>query len=70
MLMLYGEEISVRSDALYTQHKNTMCGHNVEFFVVQPAGTENNHKASKVSETLDVWVHLIKFKFRVSVYIY
>jgi hypothetical protein len=49
MLMLYGEKIAVCSDALCTQQKNTMCGQNIEFFVVKPAGTGNNHWASKVS---------------------
>jgi hypothetical protein len=59
MLMLYDDEIAVRPDALYIQRKNTLCGQNVEFFVVKPAGTENNHWASKGSEALDVWVSLI-----------
>jgi len=44
---------------LYTQRKNTLCGQNVEFFVIKPAGTENNHWASKGSEALDDWVGLI-----------
>jgi len=42
--MLYREIIAVCSQ-IHTEHITTLCGQNVEFFVVKTGGTYNNHLA-------------------------
>jgi hypothetical protein len=44
--MLYSEIIAVCSE-IHTKHINTLCGQNVEFVIVKPGGTYNNHWALK-----------------------
>jgi hypothetical protein len=41
-LMLYREIIHVCSE-IHTEHINTLCGQDVEFFSFKPGGTYNNH---------------------------
>jgi hypothetical protein len=42
--MLYREIIAVCSE-IHTQHINTLCGQNVEFFNVTAVGTYSDHWA-------------------------
>jgi hypothetical protein len=44
--MLYSEIIAVCSE-IHTKHINTLCGQNVEFFIVKPEGTYSNRWALK-----------------------
>jgi hypothetical protein len=44
--MLYREIIAVCSE-IHTKDTNTLCGQNVEFVIVKPAGTYSNHWALK-----------------------
>jgi hypothetical protein len=42
--MLYSEIIAVCSQ-IHTKHINTLCGQNVEFFIVKPGGTYRNRQS-------------------------
>jgi len=42
--MLYKEIIAVCSE-IHTKHINTLCGQNVEYVSVNPAGTYSDHWA-------------------------
>jgi hypothetical protein len=44
--MLYREIIAVCSE-IHTKHINTLCGQNVEFVNIKPAGTWSYHWALK-----------------------
>jgi hypothetical protein len=45
--MLYREIIAVCSQ-IHTQHINTLCGQNVEFFTVKPGATVGNLSLQRV----------------------
>jgi hypothetical protein len=45
--MLYSEIIAVCSQ-IHTEHINTLCGHNAEFFNVKFCGSYSNHWAVKL----------------------
>jgi hypothetical protein len=45
--MLYSEKDAVCTE-IYTKHKNTLCGQNVELLSVKPGGTYSDHWAVKV----------------------
>jgi hypothetical protein len=44
--MQYREIIAVCSET-HTEHINALCGQNIEFLNVKPAGTYSNHWASE-----------------------
>jgi hypothetical protein len=44
--MLYREVIAVCSEVLI-KHINALCGQKLEFLIVKPGGTLNNHCAAK-----------------------
>ena len=46
--MLYREIIDVCSQ-MHTKHTNTLCGQNVEFFIVNHGGAYNNHWPLSIS---------------------
>jgi len=50
-LMLYREIIAVCSE-VRIQQASTLCGQDVECFIVKPGGTYNNHLALKVTNRI------------------
>jgi hypothetical protein len=44
--MLFGETVAVYCEN-HTEHTDTLCGQNVEFWYVEEGGTYSNHWASK-----------------------
>jgi hypothetical protein len=50
--MLYEEIVAIYSQ-VHTKRINTLCGQNVEFFIVKPGGTYSNHCALRGELTLN-----------------
>jgi hypothetical protein len=46
--MLFGETVAVYCEN-HTEHTDTLCGQNAEFYCVKVSGTYSNHLALKVN---------------------